>query len=100
MTELDAISWVLILLAFSDWVATVTLLRAARVLNEDALSERASTSVILSIGASGAAVLGGAHLLRIEVPSLPNLGLLVLGLIALSVPQLVWLVLLAAGRFR
>ena len=100
MSGLDVISWLLIVLAISDWIATVTLIRAARIVNEDALSERASTSVILSIGATGAAVLGGARLLHIEVPALPNLGLLVLGLVALSVPQLVWLVLLAAGRFR
>lgn len=100
MTDLDAISWMLIVMAIADWIATVTLLYAARLVREPALSERATTSVVLSLGASAVAVLGAAHLLRVEIPSAPNLGLLVLGLMALSIPQLIWVVMLAMGRFR
>lgn len=100
MTDLDDLSRVLIVLAIADWIATVILVLGARDLREPALVERAFQSFVLTIGATGIAVLAGAYLLRVDLPATPNLGLLTLGLIALSVPQLVWLVLYLTGRFR
>ncbi len=98
MTVVDVISLALIVLALADWFATMILVRAARSLREPALAERAGTSVVLSIGASGAAILGIAQLLRVQHGA--ALWLLTVGLVALSLPQLIWCIAYFTGRFR
>jgi hypothetical protein len=94
------VSWLLIGLAVMDWVATVILVRAALRLHEPSLEERATTSVLLSIGASGVAMLAGAYLLGVSLPQWLSFLLLVAGLVILSAPQLVWLAAYKLGRFR
>lgn len=100
MTPLRLASIALVVLAVFDWVATVTLWRAARVIHEIALTERAAASLILTIAATAIGVLSLAYLLGVRLASpFPTL-LLIVGLVLLSVPQLVWLAAYVRGKFR
>jgi hypothetical protein len=65
-----------------------------------ALTERAITSVILSLVATMAAILGMARLGIVAVDNDLAVILLAGALILVSVPQLVWAISLATGRFR
>lgn len=97
---LDVVSGLLILLALADWWATVILVRAALAIREAAIEERATTAVILTLGATATAFLAAVRLLRIDI--LPGLGtaLLIAALVAVSVPQLIWAVAYWRGQFR
>jgi hypothetical protein len=94
------VSWLLIGLAIVDWLATGVLVRAALHLREAALEERATTSVMLSIGATGAAVLAAAFLFGFHLPDGVSFLFIAGALVILSVPQLIWAIAYAAGRFR
>ena len=100
MSGPSAVSWLLIGLAVIDWLATVILVRAALQLDEPALQERASTSVILSVGASLAAVLAGAFLLGVILADGVAFLFLCAGLVILSAPQLLWVLAYWRGKFR
>ena len=96
----DAISWLLIFLALADWGASVILVRAALAIRGAALEERATTAVVLTIGATAASVLAIANLTGQRFPDAFVLLLLTAALVALSVPQLVWSGAYLMGRFR
>jgi hypothetical protein len=100
LTPLQVASLALVLAAVFDWFATADLVRAARKLNEPALSERAIASCVLTVIATGIAVLAGAYLLEVRLPSIITTVLLVGGLLAVSIPQLVWWVAFRQGRFK
>ena len=97
---LDVIAGLLIFLALADWARTAVILRAANRVNEPALTERAIASVILSIIATSAAILGAHHLDLIEVPTAVSIGLLTGGLVLVSAPQFIWGVGLVLGKFK
>jgi hypothetical protein len=88
----------LIALAIFDWFAVLELRRDAAVVGEQALYERADASLILTIAASVVAVLSGFYLAEARFPFG---GVLLIGsLVALSVPQILWVVSKRRGRFR
>mgnify|MGYP001575503927 FL=1 len=91
---------VLVVLAVADIFVTRGLVRAARALNEPALTERALASVILTIVASAVAVLAAAFLLGVRIPVPWNSIILIGGFMLVSVPQIVWWVAYRRGRFR
>jgi hypothetical protein len=97
---LDAVSWLLVVLALLDWCATMILVSLARRFPEPALQERAATSIILTVGASAVALLGAAHLIGFDFDPVPNFTLFVVALITISVPQLVWTAGYVMGKFR
>lgn len=97
---IDVLAIVLIALAGLDVIATVVLVNGARNLHEAALSERAIAAAILTGGAIAAAVLGGSYLLTRDVPADLFVPLLAVGFLALSIPQLIWVVLYLRGGFR
>lgn len=97
---LDDASRLLIFLAACDWILTAVIYIAARNVSEPALTERATTSVILSTIATIAAVLAGARLGVVQLGNGVGLGLLVIAFILVSVPQFIWAIGLATGRFR
>ena len=97
---LDHWAWILIAAAVADWGATVALVRGANRLHEAALNERATASVILTVVASGAALLSAFYLLRVVLPPDWWSGALVALFLLVSVPQLVWYVAYRSGRFR
>ena len=96
---LDVVSVALVLFAGIDWVATVILVRAARSHTSPALSERALVSVVLSTIAAGAALLALNRLIGLNLPNGVAIVILSGGLLAVSVPQLVWVGLYFKGRF-
>lgn len=98
--SLDDTSRLLIALAACDWLATAVIYIAARRLQEPALTERATTSVILSIVGSIAAILGAVRLGYITLPNGTAVGLLAFALILVSAPQFIWLGGLILGKFR
>ena len=97
---IEIAAWALVLLAIADWGATVSLIRAALRLRVPALEERATVSVVLTLAATGAAVLSIAFLAHFTLP--PGVGTLILVgvLLLISVPQLLWYACYRAGRFR
>ena len=97
---IELVAWALVLLAIADWGATVSLVRAARRVHEAALRERAITSIILTLAATGAAVLSLAFLTHVRLPD--GLGTIILAavLMLISLPQLVWYAAYRQGRFR
>ena len=100
MTTLDVIAVALVVLAMADWFWTAVLLLAAHYFPEAALQERATTGVVLSFVATLAAVLG---LARLNVLTLDGSGVtvvLVVGFLAVSLPQWIWGIGLITGRFR
>lgn len=97
---MNAVAGLLIVFAVIDWIATAVLVSASRRLHEPALTERAVASVILSLSASGIAVLSGAFLAGVVLFPALRLTLLVGALVLLSVPQIVWLAAYLRGRFR
>ena len=100
MSAQAVVSWLLIGLAVVDWLATRILVNAARRIHEAALEERATTSVLLSVGATGAAVLAGAYLFGFQLPDGVSFLFIAGALLILSIPQLVWAVAFLRGAFR
>lgn len=100
MSPLQVASVALILFAAFDWIATIVLVRAAQRMDEPALTERAIASFILTAIATGFAVLALGYLIGTRLPQPVTAILLVGGLLAVSVPQLVWLLAYWGGRFR
>jgi len=98
--NLDDASRLLIALSAMDWVLTAMIYLAARRVAEPALTERATASIILSIVASIAAVLGASRLGVFHVDNGTAVGLLVIALVLVSLPQVIWSLSLATGRFR
>ena len=98
--DLDALSHLLIVLAACDWVFTALIFIAARQMQEAALTERATTSVILSVIGSIAALLGAGRLGYLSLPTGASVILLSVALVLVSVPQFIWVIGLALGRFK
>lgn len=96
----DVVAVLLVILAILDWGATVTLVRGALSVHEPALDERATASVILTIGATMAAILAVIVLLDLDAGDGIWLLLLTIGLGALSLPQVVWVVAYWRGQFQ
>ena len=96
----DALAFLLFLLPVPGWVATVILCTAAwRKPRIAALTERAATAVILSIGATLIAFLGSAHLARRTVDPDMALGALAIACVLVSVPSMLWLAHYIRGDF-
>lgn len=93
-------SYLLILLAVVDWIATVVLLRASRRVREPALDERVVASTILSFAATCIAILAVAFILEFDLPDGSGTAILVAAVLLMSLPQLVWFVAYRLGRFR
>lgn len=95
-----AVAVVLILLAVIDWIATATLIRWARIVHEPALTERAGASVILTAVATTVAIVSADYLF--DSWSLGALGsvLFISGLLCVSAPQIVWVILNRRRYFR
>jgi len=98
--SVDDVSRLLIVLAGFDWVATAVIYIAAYHYREPALSERASTSVILSAVATIAALLGANRLGLLHIDSGLATVMLAGSLILVSAPQFIWTAGLALGKFR
>lgn len=97
----DDTSRLLIALAIADWVSTaVIFMFASRHEGNAALTERAITSVILSLIATMAAILGMARLGIVALDNGVAVTLLGVGLVLVSVPQVIWAISLVTGRFR
>jgi hypothetical protein len=90
----------LILLAILDTIVTVLLVRAAQQVNEPALEERATASIVLTLAAICTAVLAAAYLGDFDLNRTTGTILLFAGLILISVPQLVWFVAYVKGAFK
>lgn len=100
MNDRDVIAWLLVVLAAVDVSVTVVLVRAARRLNEPALAERATISILLTIGGVALAILGAARLVELRLPPTLAFWLLIGVFVIVSLPQLVWFALYRLGRFR
>jgi len=102
MTEREQLSWLLIGLAMFDWGVTGVLAWAARQVREAALNERAQVSFVLSAAATLVAIIAASQLelFGFVLPAGFGYGLLVIAVIAISVPQVMWIVSLLIGRFR
>lgn len=99
MNDLDAISWGLIALWVVDLLVTALMVVIARHVREPAFTDRAQTSILLTIGAAGPAILAAAQLSRAELPGGPTFILLVAPFVLMSLPQPIWLVSWLVGRF-
>ncbi len=100
MSPLDAAALVLFLAPLADWTAAVILLLVARQKPSNAaVTERATMQVILAFAATFAAVLGWAALTRITVGRDVALLSLTAALMLISVPAVIWLVMLIRGDF-
>ena len=97
---IDDAARLLIVLACCDWVLTGVIYKAARSVDEPALTERATTSVILSFVATLAAILAAARLGVLELGSGVGLVLLIVAFVFVSAPQFIWAIGLVTGRFR
>lgn len=95
-----AISWLLIVAVIIDWLSTVILVRESQVTNWIVLKERAFTAIILTLGATAIATLGAAYLAHIEPPEGIAFLFLVIPLFCMSVPQVIWVLLLWSGRLK
>lgn len=97
----DALVWLLVLLPPVDWLAALILgnlaLRYPHILT---LRERAIASAIVAVVATGAGVLAWAKLGLIVVPGNAAIFILALILTLVSLPSVIWLGMLATGRFR
>lgn len=82
-----------------DWVASAILIRAAQRLNEPALAERATASVILTIAATCIAIPSAAFVVKANLGGVGTI-ILIGGLLLVTLPQLVWLVSYWRGHFR
>jgi len=90
----------LVILAVLGWISTAILIRAARKLPEPALLERAAVAITLSVGATLVAIIAGAALTRASLPPGFAFAFLVGACVLLNLPQLVWVTVLATGRFK
>lgn len=98
MSGYDLISLLLIGLVVIDWASTIVLIKGARRLKYVALEERAGVSVMLSVMASAAGMLGLLYLLNISLPVLS--AIVVVGVfLGISLPQVVWGYQYIRGRF-
>ena len=97
---LDLVAGLLIFLALADWAWTAVILRAADRVNEPALTERAIVSVVLSVIATGAALMGAQRLGFVELPSALAVTVLVGALVLVSAPQFIWGAGLVLGKFK
>lgn len=100
MNVLDLVSGFLIALAVMDVIATVVLSRAAVRLHENALTERAAVSILLTVFAVGVALLAVNRLASLHLAAEVATVILVGGLLLISVPQIVWLVAYRRRSFR
>lgn len=97
---LDELSALLIAIAVADWGITGVMIIASRRYPEPALQERAATSVVLSLIASIAAVLGAGRLGLLPLPNGMAVVLLGAALLMVSAPQFVWFFGLLMGKFK
>ena len=93
------VSWILVVLAVIDWIATVILIRAAFSVKAAALEERATASLILTIAASLIAGLALAYVFSFKLPDGVGTAALVGALLLLSLPQVVWVLAYERGKF-
>ena len=97
---LEDTSRLLIALACCDWILTAVMYVFARRLREPALSERFVVSIIGSVVGTVFAVLGANVLGAIYLDRSVGLWLLSAAAVLVSVPQFVWAIGLAAGKFK
>ncbi len=97
---LDNWARILVILSGAGWGATVILVWSSARVSEAALQERAFAGVILSSIATIFAVMAAVYLLDISLSGSTFTGLLILVAILSNVPQIIWVALLAMGRFR
>lgn len=98
MSGYDLLSLLLIALVVIDWASTAVLIRAAHRLKYIALQERAGVSVMLSVLASAAGLLGLLYLLHVSLPVLS--AIVIVGVfLGISLPQVVWGYQYLRGRF-
>ena len=96
----ETLAWILIILAACDIIVTVFLVWATRGIDEPALTERATASVILTFAALLWAILGVTYLLDIRLTSPLPTALLFGGLLLISAPQVIWFVAYWRGVFK
>ncbi len=97
----DMLVWVLVILPPVDWVAALILgnlaLRYPHVLT---LRERAMASAVVAVVATIAGILAWSRLGIVAVSDDTAILLAAVALSVASLPSVIWLALLAAGRFR
>lgn len=64
-----------------------------------ALRERAAVAVILAVVAVGAAILGMVRLRLLEIPNDVAVNILAIGLLLVSLPSVIWFLVLIGGGF-
>lgn len=99
MSGTDVLAVVLIALVVIDWAATRILVIGARRLKYPALSERAGVSTILSVLASGLALLSALYLLGVKTPPIVSGFVIIAVFLGISLPQVVWAIQYIRGRF-
>lgn len=96
---IDDLARLLVVAAVVNVGLTLVLVVAAIRHDWAALRERAAVAVILAVVAVGAAVLGLVRLRIVELPNGAALGLLAVGLLLVSLPSVIWFVVLITGGF-
>lgn len=99
MSGYDMLSVVLIVLVVIDWAATRILVAGALRLKYRALEERAGVSAMLSIMASGVALLALLYLLDVPAPPILSTLVIIGVFLGISLPQVVWVVAYVRGKF-
>lgn len=101
MRLIDVLVLVIVFLPPIDWAAALILSFLSREHPDIlVLRERAIAALVVAIAASVAGVLGWAFFGIVELPAGSSLYVLAIILILISVPSLVWLLMLAAGRWK
>ena len=96
---LDDLARLLIVAAIVNIGLTSVLVYAAVRHEWAALRERAAVAVILAVVAVGAAALGLVRLNIIDLPDGQAVGLIAVGLLLVSLPSVIWFVVLITGGF-
>lgn len=97
---MTTLAGVLTLLAIVDWIATVILVRASNHVHEPALTERATTAVLLSSVATIGAALAVLLASEARLPQGWTTLFLAACFVLVSFPQVWWLAGLWMGKFR
>lgn len=98
---IDVLTWLIGVAPIVDWaVALVLLGLAVRYSSVLTLRERAMTAFILALVATIGSSLAGARLGMFAIPNELALLLLAIAIVGVSIPAVVWLLLLVTGRFR
>jgi hypothetical protein len=98
----DAIAWIAIGLVIFNWIAAGILVAIdRRHPGITSLGERTQTQIVLALLATLVGVLGAnrLHVLGFSISNVAAIGILVICLLALSIPAVRWLYLYWRGRF-